>query len=90
MKDYASATYYQYGGGGKTAESKQVNTDDAYFEHTHKEPDTEKKGSVDRATSMHAADFGTHLTGFSKKQLLSPHSLYQGGHIYIKDTLVIK
>ena len=65
-----------------------MNTDDAYFEH--KEPDTEKKGSVDRATSMHAADFGPHLAGFSKKQLLSPHSLYQGGHIYINDTLVIK
>lgn len=75
IKDYASATYYQYSSNNKdVSESKEVNTDESFIKKLKCEVNY-VKSFVDKATSTHGADF-FGIDNFSKRQILSPKSLY--------------
>lgn len=81
-KDYASATYYQYGNKEKSSSTRATNTDESFIRNLRTQnKEVIPKTYVNRSTST--VSMSSLLNEFAKSQLMSNKTLYKEQSILV-------
>ena len=80
-KDYASATYYQYGNKEKSSCDNATNTDESFIRNLKTSQEVIPKKFVNRSTST--VSMSSLLNELAKSQLMSNKSLYKEQSILV-------